>query len=321
MLDTADKKWLSDRFGDRVRFDEPMSRHTSLGVGGPAEALVCPRRREDVVTLITGAWERKIPYFVVGGGTNLLVSDQGVSGIVIALTEGLRRLEEIDSRGEEVQVYAGAGVSTKALCRFCLSKGYGGMNFALGIPGTVGGAIRMNAGTLKGWMSDRLLYIEVVYPMGAPKKVYKDQLVGKYRNLTWDTVAAACNDYSPVILGGAFRFVPSASETLKQEARRILKARRAGQPMLRRSAGCFFKNPSAETPAGRLIEQAGLKGMRRGGAMVSGKHANFILNTGQATATDILGLMKTVQETVLTKFGITLEPEVQIIGEAKRTKK
>ncbi len=103
------KKWLSDRFGDRVRFDEPMSRHTSLGVGGPAEALVCPRRREDVVTLITGAWERKIPYFVVGGGTNLLVSDQGVSGIVIALTEGLRRLEEIDSRGEEVQVYCRGG--------------------------------------------------------------------------------------------------------------------------------------------------------------------------------------------------------------------
>ena len=321
MLDAADRKWLYDRFGDRVRFDEPMSRYTSLGVGGPAGALVCPRSREDVLAVMTGAWERKIPYLVVGGGTNLVVTDRGVPGIVVNLAEGLRQLEEIDTRENEVQVYAEAGVTTKALCRFCLSKGYGGMNFLLGIPGTVGGAIRMNAGTPQGWTSDRLLYIEVVYPMGAPKKIYKNQLVGEYRSLTWDTVAAACDKYPPVILGGTFGVSPGSSEALKQEARWILKTRAAGQPMFRRSAGCFFKNPSAETSAGRLIDQAGLKGMRCGGAVVSGKHANFILNMGQATAADVLGLMKTVQKTVMTKFGIMLEPEVQIVGEEKSTKK
>ena len=322
MLDAADRNWLKGRFGNRVRFDEPMSRHTSLGVGGPAEALVSPQSREEVLAVTTGARQRRISYLVVGGGTNLLVTDQGVPGIVVTLSGGLKKLEEIGSREEEVQVYADAGVTTKALCRFCLSKGYGGMNFALGIPGTVGGAIRMNAGTARGWMSDRLLYLELVYPMGVSKKVYKNQLFGEYRSLTWDTVAAEVEDkYPPVILGGAFGFTPTPSEILRQEARHILKTRAAGQPMHRRSAGCFFKNPSAETSAGRLIEQAGLKGIRRGGAVVSIKHANFILNTGQASATDILGLMKTVRETVFSKFGIMLEPEVQIVGEEKTAEK
>jgi UDP-N-acetylmuramate dehydrogenase len=315
MLDAAGRKWLSERFGNRVRFDEPMSRHTSLGVGGPAEALVSPQSRDDVLAMMAGARERKIPYLVVGGGTNLLVTDRGVPGIVMTLSGGPRQLGEIDARAGEARVYADAGAATKALCRFCLSKGYGGMNFALGIPGTVGGAIRMNAGTAQGWMSDRLLYIELVYPMGAPQKVYKNQLFGKYRSLTWDTMAEVEDNYPPVILGGAFGFAPTPSEILKQEALGILKTRAAGQPMHRRSAGCFFRNPSAETSAGRLIEQAGLKGIRRGGAVVSIKHANFILNAGQATAADILGLMKTVQETVLSKFGILLEPEVQIVGE------
>jgi UDP-N-acetylmuramate dehydrogenase len=320
-LSTADKKWLSDRFGNRIRFDEPMSRHTSLGVGGPAEALVYPYSREDVLSVITGARERKIPYLVVGGGTNLIVADQGVSGIVMILAEGLGQLNEIDTRDKEVRVYAGAGVPTKALCRFCLSRGYGGMNFALGIPGTVGGAIRMNAGTTQGWMSDKLLYIEVVYPMGAPQKVYKNQIISEYRSLAWDTVATACEKYPPVILGGAFGFTPTSQEILRKEARWILKTRASRQPIYRRSAGCFFKNPSAETSAGRLIEEAGLKGRKRGGAIVSIKHANFILNMGQATATDILGLMDTVQETVLSKYGIMLEPEVQIVGKEEGTEK
>jgi UDP-N-acetylmuramate dehydrogenase len=315
MLDAADRKWLSERFGNRVRFGEPMSRHTSLGVGGPAEALVSPRSREDVLAVMKGARERKIPYFVVGGGTNLLVADEGVPGIVMTLSDGLRRIEAIGTQGQEVKVYADAGAATKALCRFCLLKGYGGMNFALGIPGTVGGAIRMNAGTRQGWMSDRLLYLELADPTGGTEKVHKNRLSGRYRSLTWESAAAVEDKYPPVILGGAFGFTPTPPGILKQEAREIMKKRAANQPMHRRSAGCFFKNPSAEQPAGRLIEEAGLKGKERGGAVISIRHANFILNRRQATAADILGLMKTVQETVFSKFGIMLEPEVQIVGE------
>jgi UDP-N-acetylmuramate dehydrogenase len=127
--------------------------------------------------------------------------------------------------------------------------------------------------------------------------------------------------YSPVILGGAFEVTPAEPDALREDARQIVMARKSSQPLHRGSAGCFFKNPSPETPAGRLIEQSGLKGKQRGGAVVSEKHANFILNMGHATAEDILGLMNTVQETVLKKFGILLEPEVQIVGKEKNSEK
>lgn len=317
MLDDAAKNWLADRFKDAALFNEPMGRHTSLGVGGAAEALVFPRTSEEVMAAVNGAWQRRIPYLVIGGGTNLLVTDHGISGIVISLSKGLRRIEKtVDPEGGN-RVFAEAGVSTRRLCRFCLSKGLGGMDFALGIPGTVGGAMRMNAGSGGGSMSDRLLYIDVVYPMGTPKRVYKDHLRGTYRKLSWDQVAAVEDGYPPVILGGAFDVVPAMPAQLKKTARQKIKSRVAGQPGYRGSAGCFFKNPSPETPAGRLIEAAGLKGKKRGGAVVSEKHANFILNTGSASSEDILALMKMVQEAVYHKFDILLEPEVRIVGEQK----
>jgi UDP-N-acetylmuramate dehydrogenase len=321
MLDAAVRDWLSGRFEDGVKFDEPMGRHTSLGVGGAAEALVFPRTREDVMALITGAWERKVSYLVVGGGTNLLVTDAGVSGIVINLSEGLQRIEKATDPEGGTQVLCEAGVSTRRLCRFCLSEGLEGMEFILGIPGTVGGAIRMNAGSGGKSMSDRLRYIEVVYPMGVPKRIYKEHIHGSYRSLSWDRVAQVADAYPPVVLGGSFSVVPASSDELKTVARSASKNRSATQPGYRGSAGCFFKNPSPDTPAGRLIEQAGLKGRQQGGAVVSEKHANFILNTGRATAADILGLMKMVQTAVFDKFGIQLEPEVQIVGEEKGPEK
>jgi UDP-N-acetylmuramate dehydrogenase len=321
MLDAAARDWLSGRFQDGVKFDEPMGRYTSLGVGGAAEALVFPRTREDVMAVMTGAWERKIPYLVVGGGTNLLVTDAGVSGIVINLSGGLRRIERVADPEGGIRVLAEAGVSTRRLCRFCLSGGLGGMEFILGIPGTVGGAIRMNAGAGGGSMSGRLHYIEVVYPMGAPRRIYREHLHGGYRSLSWDRVAGETDACPPVVLGGCFDVDPASPDELKAAARHAARFRAASQPGYRGSAGCFFKNPSPETPAGRFIEEAGLKGSRRGGAVVSEKHANFILNGGRATAEDILGLMKTVQRTVFDKFGILLEPEVQIIGEETDSEK
>jgi UDP-N-acetylmuramate dehydrogenase len=321
MLDNDARQWLRERFGEWVRFDEPMCRHTSLGVGGAAEAMVFPRSPKDVSVVMAGAWQRRIPYRVMGGGTNLLVPDRGISGIVICLTEGLRRIGRVDDQAGGIRVVAEAGVSTRGLCRFCISEGLGGMNFALGIPGTVGGAIRMNAGTVRGAMSDRLLYIEVAYPMGTPKRIFREHLHGEYRKLSWDLLADTPQDYPPVILGGAFEVTPAAGDHLKADARVLMKSRASRQPGLRGSAGCFFKNPSPQAPAGQLIDEAGLKGTTRGGAMVSPKHANFIVNTGGATADDIIGLMKTVQETVLGKFGILLEPEIQIVDAEENPEK
>ncbi len=195
------------------------------------------------------------------------------------------------------------------------------MNFALGIPGTVGGGIRMNAGTGLGWMSDALAYIEIVYPMETPKKVFKDELTAGYRTLSWRSTAEAEAHDPPVILGGCFELAVADSQALRKEAREILKTRQKKQPLGGYNAGCFFKNPSSGKSAGWLIEQSGLKGRQCGGAMISKKHANFILNTGSASATDILDLMKTVQETVFEKYKVMLEPEVQVVSEEKNTQK
>ncbi|MBW2369365.1 MAG: UDP-N-acetylmuramate dehydrogenase [Deltaproteobacteria bacterium] len=310
------KKWLSSRFAGCVEFDAPMDRHTSIRVGGPADALVFPDSRETLGDLMAGAWDRGVGYLVVGDGSNLLVSDRGISGIVICLTRCLNTIEMEPDGEQGARLFAGAGVRTKLLCRHCLKHGLAGMNFALGIPGTIGGAIRMNAGTLAGWMSDMLDSIELIYPMGKPKRVYKDEFLIGYRKINWYQVAEQEKKFPPVILGGSFILKSMDRQRLRKEAREIVKKRLKGQPMGAPSAGCFFKNPKGGKPAGWLIENAGLKGRCIGGAMISGKHANFIVNSDNATANDIMRLMNMVQEAVFKKFHVKLEPEVQIVGES-----
>ncbi len=318
-LDESTREWLTKRFTGLVCFDEPMARHTSFRVGGPVDALVYPKSQEDVVALMTGAWERKIRYMVVGDGTNLLVPDRGMSGIAINLGKYMNRIRILETGAETIRLYVEAGARTKSLCRFCLGKGFRGMNFALGIPGTLGGAIRMNAGTGLGWMSDVLRYVEVVYPMGKPKKIPKEELTTGYRKLSWVCMTAAEECYPPVLLGGCVEVAPGDKAALRKEAKEIVRARRGKQPVSGHSAGCFFKNPDPKRSAGWLIEQAGLKGCRCGGAMVSKKHANFILNTGTATSEEIFTLVRTIQETVFEKFQVMLEPEVQVVSEEADT--
>ena len=306
MLDREAKAWLGQRFAGRVLFDELMSRHTSFRIGGPAEAMVFPETREDAAALLVFATKHGIPCLTVGGGTNLLVADGGISGIVMSLTQGLSEIRVLDR--EEGRVWVDAGVSLKGFCRYAMGAGLSGMNFALGIPGTIGGAIRMNAGTAAGWMSDRLLSIDLLAKSGTVVRVPGDKLHGSYRDLAWES-----DQGGEVILGGLFTLVPSSAETLREEACRIWKQRSAIQPR-GRGAGCFFRNPSMDMTAGRLIDQAGLKGARRGGAMVSEQHANFILNQGDATARDVFDLVEVIQKTVFDQFGVMLKPEVRFAG-------
>lgn len=321
VLDKSAHQWLAKTFEGRVYFNEPMARHTSFRVGGAVDAWVYPQTREEVIELMTGAWQRKINYMVVGDGTNLLVDDRGMQGIAINLSRCAGRIHVIDEGDIKVRLYVDAGVKTKTLCRFCLQNGYEGMNFALGIPGTVGGAIHMNAGSSLGWMSDVLAYIEIVYPMGSPKKVFKEELDAEYRSLSWRRVATVEEQYAAVILGGCFEYKKSDPAKLRKEARDIIRVRQKSQPLGEKSAGCFFKNPESGRPAGWLIEQSGLKGRHCGDAMVSEKHANFIVNTGKASASDIFTLVKTVQKTVFEKYQVMLEPEVQIVSEEKNSEK
>ncbi|MDF1591289.1 MAG: UDP-N-acetylmuramate dehydrogenase [Desulfobacterales bacterium] len=314
VLDRTARKWLQNRFGEDVRFDEPMSRHTSLKVGGPAEAFVAPATLENLRLLIQWTGEAKLPFLIIGDGTNLLVKDTGIAGIVIVLTKCLNQISTIASRGSGVVVRAMAGARLHKLCAFAMAANLKGMNFAQGIPGTVGGAIMMNAGTSHGWIEDVLEGITILAPTGETQTVSKERLDFSYRKLSLKNEMAHLTPGYPVIIDGHFYLQPSDERQLQHEADEILKKRRASQPTHLPSAGCFFKNPASGKPAGELIDLAGLKGKKIGGALISPKHANFIINSGGASAGDILALMETAQAAVLNMFNIALEPEVKIVG-------
>lgn len=314
LLDQEIKKRLVNLFGSKVKFDEPMSRHTYFKVGGPAEAFVMPESVEQLLQLVSWSGEKNIPYIVAGDGSNLLVRDKGIQGIVIVLTKCLNRIFRIKEDKESVMIKAMAGVRTQTLCRFAIEEGLSGINFALGIPGTVGGAIMMNAGTSLGSISDILESVNIMTSSGAILKMEKDEIDFSYRSLSWKRRMENPGDGDPIILEGSFGLGKSDTLLLKKEAEIILKKKNESQPTKMPGAGCFFKNPVSGKTAGQLIDIAGLKGTRIGGAEISVKHANFIVNTGTASASDILVLMQLVQETVFNKFNINLQPEVNIVG-------
>jgi UDP-N-acetylmuramate dehydrogenase len=307
-------KWLESRFKNNVKFGEPMSRHTSLRVGGPAEAFVTPENVEDLEMLVKWSWDRGLSYLIIGKGTNLLVKDNGIHGIVIVVTKCLEKIDQTDTNTDEVIVTAMAGVDLKTLCAYALKQGLEGMNFALGIPGTVGGGIVMNAGTSHGSMENVLKSINVLLPTGHTRRIKKEALDFDYRKLSWSPELTDGHRDQTVILDGRFCLCPSDPEALKKTAREIIRARKQRQPIGLPSAGCFFKNPASGEIAGQLIEMAGLKGKSVGGAEISSKHANFFINRHKASAADFLALMDLAEKVVLEKFNVHLEREVKVVG-------
>ncbi len=334
-MDTNSKKWLESHFSTNVKFDEPMSGHTSLRVGGTADAFVAPESIEDLSMLLNWLCERGSGYTIIGDGTNLLVKDRGIRGVVIVLTN-LNKITQEKTGKNSVTVRAMAGVRMKALCSFAIKHGLEGMNLALGIPGTVGGGIIMNAGTAHGSIEDILDSIEILLPTGQIKTIKKHNLKFDYRKLDIPTSSRqsaagsrhpttthqplsnqqpATGSQQPIVLDGCFSLCPSDYEKIKKQAQQIVKIRKRKQPTGYPSAGSFFKNPVSGKTAGELIDRAGLKGVKVGGAEVSAKHANFIINRNRASASDIISLMELIQETVSGIFNVDLEPEVKIIGE------
>jgi len=303
------KKWLASILGNAVRFDEPMSRHTSFRVGGPAEVFAAPESLETLISLVKGCEERELSYTVIGGGSNLLVKDAGIPGIVIVLKKCLSEISFREDQQAGIIVKAQAGASLSALCMKAVKQGFAGMNFALGIPGTVGGGIMMNAGTALGSMENVLESVTVLRPGGKIEEIQRKEMIFAYRKF-------GCKaGFKPaLIMEGCFRLCPGDPEKLKKEADEILETRRKRQPIEFPSAGCFFKNPENGQAAGKLIELAGLKGTRIGGAEISQKHANFIINRDRASSADILALMELIRETVSKRFNVELETEVKIIG-------
>jgi UDP-N-acetylmuramate dehydrogenase len=312
MLDEGAKQWLTALLGPAVKFDESLAEYTSFRIGGPADAMAQPENESQLKQLIRWAQQYKVPYMVMGDGSNLLVRDGGIRGLVIrmgSLAGGVKWAE----KSPRVRVTAGAGVPTKRLCSLALRNGWQGMNFALGIPGTLGGAIMMNAGTAQGSIADVLTAVSVMTAAGDKIRIERGQLKIQYRNLQWPADIEREKEQT-ILLKAELRLTMANRDQIWRQARRMMKARASRQPSWQPSAGCFFKNPSDDKPAGRLIDGAGLKGLRVGDAQVSLRHANFIINRGNASAQQVLSLAKRIQNKVKANCGIELQPEVRIVG-------
>ena len=299
-MDPELRKELQHLDGVKAEWDVTMAGHTSLRVGGPVSCLLRPLNLAGLQTAVQVLNQNNYPYFILGRGTNLLVQDAGIKAVAISLEEGFSQVERNDGK-----VKAGAGLRLSRLLRFCLQQNLSGLEFIAGIPGSVGGALRMNAGTHDGEMADVCEAAHLVLADGALARLDRTRLPFSYRRL--DLPPAA------VVVGAEFLLTVSSREHMRQRIRSLLKARKDKQPWRLPSAGSVFKNPPGDF-AGRLIEAVGLKGVRIGDAQISPKHANFIVNRGQARARDILALIQLAQEKVSQEFGVHLELEIEVVG-------
>jgi len=293
---------LEETLGDRVRFDFPLARCTSLRVGGPVDALATPATREQVARILAICAAHQISHFAIGAGFNTLALDSRLEGVAIQLGK-LRRLEERPDRCLRVE----AGVSHGQLTNFCIERGLAGLEFGCGIPGTIGGWLAMNAGIPGREVKDVVREIEVISPTGrAVRHIPRAELRFVYRALRGLAPGS-------VILSALLSVTLSDTGAVRAEIDRLLAARQSSQPLDVPSCGSVFKNPPGDF-AGRLVEAAGLKGRRLGGAEISPVHANFIANRGGATAADVLALIQEAQAAVWRTAGRRLVPEVRVIG-------
>jgi UDP-N-acetylmuramate dehydrogenase len=295
------KKWAKGLIEGRVLFDAPMRQFTSIKVGGPADSLLFPKDVEELRKIVRFARRKHIPFMILGKGTNLVVKDKGVRGWVICLTQGLRKV-----RQESDVVEAEAGLPLQRLVQFTAQKGLTGLEPFFGIPGTVGGGLVMNAGAWGVELKDVLLSITLMKENGEVTEKPRQRLKFSYRELD----LPACW----VILKGRFQLKKENKERILEKVRSYSEMRQRTQPLEYPSAGSVFKNPK-QGPAGKWIEEAGLKGFRIGQAMISDRHANFIINLGKATADEVIGLMERVERTIYEEKGISLEREVRVVGE------
>ena len=285
-----------------VLWDEPMKNHTSFKIGGPAAALCAPKDRQQLRELVGFVQREGVDSWYIGNGSNLLVSDAGLNGIAILLDSSFDGEIELDG----TVLLAPAGKKLSAVCAAACAAGLTGLEFAYGIPGSVGGAVYMNAGAYGGEMKDRLLWVEYLAPTGEIVRLEQEQLSLSYRHSRFmeEGMQGSC------IVRAAFGLQRGEKAAIQSEMDRILNQRRQKQPLEYPSAGSTFKRPQGAFAA-QLIDKCGLKGFTVGGAQVSEKHAGFVINTGKATCADVLELTRQVRECVKEKTGYLLELEVR----------
>ena len=287
---------------DSILIDEPMSRHTTFRVGGPADFFVTPKAKEEVRDVIRICKEAGVPYYIIGNGSNLLVSDAGYRGVIVQI---YKEMNEVKVEGDLVKAQAGAllsGIAAKAL-----GAELSGFEFASGIPGTIGGACVMNAGAYGGEMKDVLEFVTVLTGEGKIIELGRNELELGYR-----TSVIAKKGY--IVLGAVLKLERGDGEKIKTYMDELKEKRVTKQPLEYPSAGSTFKRPEGYF-AGKLIEDAGLRGFQVGGAQVSEKHCGFVINRDHATAADIMELMRQVQIRVKENSGVDLEPEVKRLGD------
>lgn len=287
---------------ESVLLDEPMKKHTTFRIGGPSDYFVLPKNIEEVKGVIALCKEKEVPFYILGNGSNLLVSDDGFRGVIIQL---YKNMSHIEVEGNAIRAQVGALLSK--IAAEALQNGLTGFEFASGIPGTLGGAVVMNAGAYGGEMKDVLKSVTVADGEGNIIKLSADEL-----NLGYRTSIVKTAGY--LVLEAEISLKEGIPEEIKALMKDLTERRTSKQPLEFPSAGSTFKRPEGYF-AGKLIMDSGLRGYRVGGAQVSEKHCGFVINAGGATAADVRALIQDVQNTVYEKFGVMLEPEVRFLGD------
>ncbi len=324
-----DIKHLKERFGDRLRENEPLSKHVNIRIGGPARWYLEARSSEEIVEAVRAAKADVVRFAILGGGSNTLPSDEGFDGLLI---QAANRNWSIESnlKPQTSNVYAEAGVLSAFLARKTAEAGLTGFDWAVSLPGTIGGAVRGNAGCFGGETKDAVVEVETLRPDGSVVRYANAECDFGYRDSIF-------KHHDEIILSATLALKPAPKEECLARLESALSKRKAEQPLEFSSAGCMFKNfeyrdeseiaklkersdvpkeflERKRIPAGWLIEQADLKGKKIGGAAVSGKHGNFLVNTGSATASDVVQLISLVKMKIRDEYGIQLEEEVQLLG-------
>ena len=287
----------------RILLNEPMRNHTTFKIGGPVDYLILPSSMEEVSQTLRLLERHGIPHTILGNGSNVLVRDKGVRGAIVKFNSPFSaiRLEEGN------RIFAGAGASLKDVAVFAADHGLTGMEFAIGIPGSIGGAVFMNAGAYDGEMKNVVVKVRSVAEDGSMHEMGPEEMDLSYRHSVFQQNGHAICEVE-------LKLFPGDGSTIRMKMDDLTRRREQRQPLEMPSAGSTFKRPTGYF-AGTLIDQTGLKGLRVGGAQVSEKHAGFVVNTGNATAEDVMGLITEVQKRVFEKHGVKLYPEVRIIGE------
>lgn len=291
-------------FEGKVSFMELMSNHTSLRIGGPADVFVIPQNLRSLKNMHVHLKRSQIPFLPLGGGTNILVRDGGINGVVISF-RSFKKIKVISEDNTFVTILAESGTPLQGLVNFTRENGYAGLEGLTGIPGSVGGAIRGNAGAFDYEMKDVLKSVAIMNGEGIIKRFKAEEIDFVYRD------SSILSD--ELLLIAEIKLTKDTKEKVSAKIENFLRMKREKQPLWEPSAGCVFKNPP-KLFAGKLIDEAGFKGMRIGDVEVSRMHANFFVNKGRAIASDFIRLMEKVAHKVKERFGVMLEPEIKIVG-------